>query len=440
MLESIEQLRNVLSELGENGANPRLVESIRKPLETLRIRSADLGLPEVESASTGLQRYLAIAGETGSVDSMMVFHFALSTLIDAMANGDKEQIAAGFQAGDVLAMLDLPEGTNAAAAPADRPAPPPTDSPEPPTGEPSCGPNGDLDLSRLQKVVGELGGTVALDPGQAFILSFPATKENLRRIEAHFFPLDVELEITPQLEEQGERAREMLNKIKEFMQAMAAANLQKGQKILSEIAEQKYQAELYQEIGTMARGLHNSLEGFLNNLDPALKEMAEDKIPDSGSRLEHILTVTENAANTTLDNVEKMQQDNQRDQENLAKLDELVQQLRAIGEPAHRRLTDCAQMIQQMQESARQTHDRLITILTAQDFQDLTGQVILKIINLLHDLEQKLVDIISTFGVKMDGQAKPVTKDELYGPAHADTAGALGSQNDVDALLAEFGF
>lgn len=446
MQESLEQLRSVLSELGESDDRSKLIESVRNPLESLRIRSGELGIKEVESASSGLQRYLAIQTDAEpSVDSMMVFNFALSTMIEAMGNGEAEQTAAGFQSRDVLGMLDLPEEpAPSAAAQSDGPDRGKAAAPEDAVQESSPAATTGLDFSRLRKVVAELGGTLEAtaetSPGGAFTLSFPATESSLNQIETLFFPLDVELGIAPKLAEQDQRIREMLNKVKEFMQAMSEADLTKGQAILFEIAEQKHQAGLYQEIGTMARGLHTSLQGFIHNLDPALKDMVEDQIPDSGSRLEHILKLTENAANTTLDNVEKMQQNNQKDRENLAKIGELFQQLKAIGEPAQRCLTSGTQMIQELQESARSTHDRLITVLTAQDYQDLTGQVILKIINLLNDLEQKLVGVISTFGVRVDGTTDRGVKDELYGPAHEGIANALGSQDDVDALLAGFGF
>jgi chemotaxis regulatin CheY-phosphate phosphatase CheZ len=80
----------------------------------------------------------------------------------------------------------------------------------------------------------------------------------------------------------------------------------------------------------------------------------------------------------------------------------------------------------------------LDTILTAQDYQDLSGQIILKISQLLKDMERKLVDLIRTFGVKPVGSKKPC--DELYGPAHAAMDNAVHSQDDVDSLLADFGF
>ena len=438
MRGAVEGLSNALSQLGESSNSDRLMEAVRGPLESLRLRSTELGFGEVRQAASGLRRYLDIqSGSPVSVDSMMVFNFALGTLLEAMGNGDLGSRAAAFRADEVLGILELPPEPAGAAEPGPTLA-------AAVSSDPSAAASPVLDFSRLSHVVGQLGGTLEIKAEAGaearFTLSFAATTANLNQVETLFFPLDAELGIAPQLAEQDDRNREMLNKIKDFMQAMASADLGRGQEILAEIAEQKHQAGLYQEIGSMARGLHNSLKEFAQNLDPALKDMVQEKLPDSGSRLEHIMKLTENAANITLDNVEKMQRDNQNDHQRLARLEQLVGQLKAIGDPAQQRLTDGTGLIEELRASAQKTHDRLITVLTAQDYQDLTGQVILKIIKLLNELEGKLVRVISTFGVKVEGKAEPTLKDELYGPAHEGMANALNSQVDVDSLLAEFGF
>ena len=92
--------------------------------------------------------------------------------------------------------------------------------------------------------------------------------------------------------------------------AMSSADVKRSQEILLQLADQQQQAGLYNEIGMLARDLHNSLRSFADTLDPVLKEMVEERLPDSGNRLEHILQLTEKAANTTLDNVEVIQKRN----------------------------------------------------------------------------------------------------------------------------------
>jgi chemotaxis protein CheZ len=113
--------------------------------------------------------------------------------------------------------------------------------------------------------------------------------------------------------------------------------------------------------------------------------------------------------------------------------------LHAFGDPAREKLEQMEQLLAAMDDSAARTRDDLITLLTAQDYQDITGQIIMKIITLLREMESKLVHLITSFGVRPN-QPREVPEEQLYGPAHKSREAALHSQNDVDAMLAEFGF
>jgi chemotaxis protein CheZ len=190
----------------------------------------------------------------------------------------------------------------------------------------------------------------------------------------------------------------------------------------------------------LARDLHNSIKGFIQTIDPALQELVEEKLSDSGNRLEHILQLTENAATTTLDHVEAMQKRNEEDHENLEKLRSILLGLKALGETAQEQLAQGKMFLDSLRVSSDLTRDDLITILTAQDYQDLTGQIILKIIKLINDLQLKMVNLIRTFGVGTEERKKSEPSEELYGTAHQGKIEALHSQDDVDQLLAEFGF
>jgi chemotaxis regulatin CheY-phosphate phosphatase CheZ len=69
----------------------------------------------------------------------------------------------------------------------------------------------------------------------------------------------------------------------------------------------------------------------------------------------------------------------------------------------------------------------------------LTSQIIHKITKLLKDMELKLVSLIRTFGVKTETYRQNADPG-LCGPAHAAMENAVHSQDEVDSLLAEFGF
>ncbi|NTW36783.1 MAG: protein phosphatase CheZ [Syntrophobacteraceae bacterium] len=298
-------------------------------------------------------------------------------------------------------------------------------------------------LGRLEQTVGQLGGEVSLEPvgedSNSIVIRFPGSPEVIEQIETLLSIGVPQGLFAPQISQSGAKFDKVLGAIKEFMMALSNGNCNDAQGILLNLAEQQQQAGLYNEIGGLARELHNSLKNFMETMDPHIREMVEERIPDTGNRLEHILELTENAANTTIDHVEAIQRRNELEQKGIDELERIVSKLTAIGDQAHDRVLKGQEILAEIRESLKKNHDDLIVVLTAQDYQDLTGQIILKIIQLLNDLELKLVNVIRTFGMKSE-EKKESKVEELYGPAHKARADALHSQDDVDGLLAEFGF
>ena len=85
----------------------------------------------------------------------------------------------------------------------------------------------------------------------------------------------------------------------------------------------------------------------------------------------------------------------------------------------------------------------LTEILTAQQFQDITGQTIKKVIALVNTVEVELVGLISTHGmplkVEQSDEEKPDTKQQEDDWANAESHEKV-SQSDVESLLNDFGF
>lgn len=142
-------------------------------------------------------------------------------------------------------------------------------------------------------------------------------------------------------------------------------------------------------------------------LDERLVQYAGSEMPDACARLNHVMQMTEDAANRTLDLVEAAQ----------AQLPELS---RRCGDEC---VTDL-----------RQT---LSSIAEAQAYQDLSGQVIRRVIGLVQGVEQALGDLLELAGLEL-----PVASDAANrpdGPALAgiDTHGSTQAQ--ADDLLADLG-
>jgi chemotaxis protein CheZ len=457
-------VKHVVESVGALSDADQPAEKIKgscQALKTFHTTSSMLGLHELEQVGLELETYLGgLSASSGAALTAEAssFAFALDTLLDEMAglsNGGKET---AFDAARVLDILHAPASITQGEATGELTAddfPPAFEEPQPQSGldGPDCSETSgatnaasqSLALTRIEQTVKNMGGLLSIGSdgsGESLQISLPLSPGSLEKLQAFLSPGDHKALFTEELSMKDAHLNGVLDTIKEFMSSLSAGDMDKSQEILKNLAEQQHQAGLYKEIGVLARELHNSLRGFMDTMDPTLKELVEDKIPDSGSRLEHILQLTEHAANTTLDHVEAMQLRNQDDQKKLLKVREIMEGIRAIGDPARARIAEVQEQVTFLKSSFDQTSEDLITVLTAQDYQDLTGQIILKIIQLLKDLELKLVGVIKTFGVRLDGRKHqpPSAIEELYGPAHQGVAEALHSQDDVDSLLAEFGF
>jgi chemotaxis protein CheZ len=450
LIQMLGKLEKDVCDIDAGSECSEMVETCRQTMRSFHTTAAMLGLARIEQVGIDLEGYLSQAVSANTVpQSLYPFGLALSALIKEMkqvANGKADVSEISLDEVSTILEMDIQQSAGIGTAAGDESVSPRTAC----TNEQGMvailkAPASAAlpDFSRLERIVSNLGGRLSVDPGEngtpVFQIRFNAEPILVEQIETLLSPCDPNEKLAPELSNSDARFEKLLGIVKELMMAMSSADVRRSQEILLQLAEQQHQAGLYNEIGMLARDLHNSLRGFADTLDPVLKEMVEEKLPDSGNRLEHILQLTEKAANTTLDNVEVIQKRNQGDQERLTHLREVLGGLRAVGEQAQNRLDQTQKDIEDLYVSATKTHEDLITVLTAQDYQDLTGQVIQKIINLLRDLELKLVNVIRIFGVKMES-GKKVSSDELYGPAHQGVAEALHSQDDVDALLAEFGF
>jgi chemotaxis protein CheZ len=195
-----------------------------------------------------------------------------------------------------------------------------------------------------------------------------------------------------------------------FMDAVAAQDYEKADKAIQSIIS-KGQSDLFKEVGKVTRKLHDSLRSFKEAIDPKLRDIAVSEMPCAIDRLQFVIDKTEEAANKTMGIIEKY----------ILSMDEVASHIRNLNGPED--------SVSYLKRFKNQLEDDLTDILTAQSFQDITGQTIKKVIELVGDLENELVKMITTFGVKIDESKKLET-----------VASEKVSQEDVDDLLKEFGF
>lgn len=209
------------------------------------------------------------------------------------------------------------------------------------------------------------------------------------------------------------------------------------------------ESSLFHELGKLTRELHETINSF--HLDARIADLTQKDIPDAKERLNYVITMTEQAANRTLDAVEQSLPVSAQLQERAAQLRAPWQHARAAANGALNGVGDSVDaFIDEVESGAATLQRHLSDALMAQDYQDLTGQIIRRVITLVHDVEQNLVGLVRLSGQRLGGTgaapapapAAPASVSTLEGPRvpTLDQADSLKGQDDVDDLLSSLGF
>ncbi len=198
---------------------------------------------------------------------------------------------------------------------------------------------------------------------------------------------------------------------------------------------------LFQEVGKLTRQLHDSL--MLFGLDERIPDLAENRIPNARERLNFVIEKTEESAHRTLNTVEEalpiakdLEANGSVMREDWAKFTR-----REMNAEEFRQMSKRIEgFLESVVEDAQQLNKGLSDVMMAQDFQDITGQIIRQVIDLVQDMEESLVTVIKN--------TSPATKvkDEkdlaAEGPQvnQEDNPEVMSGQDDVDDLLSSLGF
>jgi chemotaxis protein CheZ len=190
----------------------------------------------------------------------------------------------------------------------------------------------------------------------------------------------------------------------------------------------------FQQLGGIVRQLHEAL-GTLG-YDVTLRKIASE-IPDARDRLAYVGGMTEAAASKVLNLVDAAApacDDMSRAGQALGST-LVAAQASASGTAQNQSelLRQCSEFTVQVSSFAETQRAVLTDIMLAQDFQDLSGQVIGKIIEIITRTEHQLIDLL----VHSAPDAPPAATEELAGPQIPEKA---LQQDDVDDLLASLGF
>jgi len=207
------------------------------------------------------------------------------------------------------------------------------------------------------------------------------------------------------------------------------------------------QDELFMQIGKLTRELHEAIKNFAH--DQEVAELVQVDMPDAAERLQYVISTTESATHQTINAIEEMLNVSRRIKEDSGQLgqqwDEFMQRKLAYENFAGL-CVGLKDFLQRSQQDGNKLHDTMNEILMAQGFQDITGQIIKKVIALVKDMESKLVDLVILAGHSHnshnDEQLRKQKMAKEDGPAvpGVTQSDVMSSQDDVDDLLSSLGF
>nr|WP_232429575.1 protein phosphatase CheZ [Noviherbaspirillum autotrophicum] len=200
------------------------------------------------------------------------------------------------------------------------------------------------------------------------------------------------------------------------------------------------QEEVLARIGQMTRALHQNLRalGFDKLIEKAAHEM-----PTARDRLSYVAKMTEQAAQRVLNATDVATPLQEGMDAGAGQLAAAWQELLQSPDADERYRAMAAQTLDflgQVRSDAGNTKQQLLTIMMAQDFQDLTGQVIKKVTELAHGLEQQLVQLLIDYAppeLRRDAGSGLLNGPQINPEGNPDV---VAGQEQVDDLLDSLGF
>jgi len=191
--------------------------------------------------------------------------------------------------------------------------------------------------------------------------------------------------------------------------------------------------EIFQQLGHITRQLHDTLQQL--GVMPKLQTAAEG-LPDARSRLTYIARKTGEAADKVLNSVDQAKAEHGHISSETRRIAEAI-----VADPVKAVATGAVlNFVADVEKSTARIDQHLTDIMMAQDFHDLTGQVVQKVVSLATDLEDSLVKLLVQ--AAPPEQAKKVEEVVLHGPVvnPEGRTDIVQNQGEVDDLLASLGF
>lgn len=205
-------------------------------------------------------------------------------------------------------------------------------------------------------------------------------------------------------------------------------------------AHESSNLQVFNRIGQMTRELHDTMREL--GYDRALEDAAR-AIPDARQRLTYIAQMTEQAASRVLnatDIARPIQDDISARAVTLSGRWDQVFSNQLSAEDFKQLAADTQNYLRDVPNQVQATNEQLTDIMMAQDFQDLTGQVIKKVVELAQRMEQQLLAVLVE---SMPPEVRAETPEGLLNGPVINATGRtdiVNNQAQVDDLLESLGF
>lgn len=242
---------------------------------------------------------------------------------------------------------------------------------------------------------------------------------------------------------------EFVEQVRELSQHVEAGNEAEADRLLDQIARMR-ESSLFQELGKLTRQFHESLNNF--RLDSRIASYAEKEFPDARERLRYVVTMTGQAADRSLTAAEKSMPLCDAVTSRALELKQQWERFtnRDLSADEFRDLSNqLSGFFTELSRDSNLLKENLTEVVMAQDFQDLTGQIIERVIKLVDEMEDSLVELVRISGQNLvatealRGKENEEDKTKATGPSVPgvdDAENLVSGQDEVDDLLSSLGF
>jgi chemotaxis protein CheZ len=258
------------------------------------------------------------------------------------------------------------------------------------------------------------------------------------------------------VEGQGEVLNELKDRVRALVEQLECGDFPAAADVLRCINDARDRS-IYREVGKLTRGLHEAIVNFeISAAASVIDHERLSKMANAQERLDYVISLTQKSADKTMDMVEQG-----------------IPLVAQIGSSANVLHADWKRMIRREMNPAEfhnfyhridqffdttakntgELSEKFNSILMAQDFQDLSGQVIKKVITLVQEVETRLVDLMRVAGQvehvigvflapDIEHSSNKGADIAAEGPQikAQERADVVSGQDEVDNLLSSLGF